>query len=137
MTITDNLLKYGVGAMNIEACKNNGVSPTNLLEFWFEKGEKRIHEAQKPVNIMEFLIKLTTREDQVVLDPFMGSGTTAVAALNLKRHFIGFEISPKSHADSLERLNQSTRDWDTLVRLQTRPWWGRHNPRVPMFCVSI
>jgi hypothetical protein len=34
-------------------------------------------------------------------------------------------------------LNQSTRDWDTLVRLQTRPWWGRHNPRVPMFCGSI
>jgi hypothetical protein len=37
----------------------------------------------------------------------------------------------------VRRLNQSTRDWDTLVRLQTRPWWGRHNPRVPMFCGSI
>jgi site-specific DNA-methyltransferase (adenine-specific) len=78
--------------MNIEACKINGGSPTNLLEFWFDKGEKRTHEAQKPVKIMEFLIKLATREGQVVLDPFMGSGTTAVAAMNLKRHFIGFEI---------------------------------------------
>jgi site-specific DNA-methyltransferase (adenine-specific) len=106
VTITDNLLKYGVGAMNIEACKINGSSPTNLLEFWFDKGEKRIHEAQKPVKIMEFLIKLATREEQVVLDPFMGSGTTAVAAMNLKRHFIGFEISPQYHADSVARLER-------------------------------
>jgi site-specific DNA-methyltransferase (adenine-specific) len=106
ITITDNLLKYGVGAMNIEACKINGGSPTNLLEFWFEKGEKRIHEAQKPVKIMEFLIKLATQEGQVILDSFMGSGTTAVAAMNLNRHFIGFEISPKYHADSLARLER-------------------------------
>jgi site-specific DNA-methyltransferase (adenine-specific) len=108
ITITDNILKYGVGAMNIEACKVNGSSPTNLLEFWFEKGEKKIHEAQKPVKIMEFLINLTTRENHVILDPFMGSGTTAVAAMNLNRHFIGFEIVPKYHKDSLERLNERT-----------------------------
>jgi site-specific DNA-methyltransferase (adenine-specific) len=106
ITITDNILKYDVGAMNIEACKINGASPTNLLEFGFEKGEKRIHEAQKPVKIMEFLINLTTRENQVVLDPFMGSGTTAVAAMNLNRHFIGFEIVRKYHEDSLVRLQE-------------------------------
>jgi site-specific DNA-methyltransferase (adenine-specific) len=105
ITITDNILKYGVGAMNLEACKINGASPTNLLEFWFEKGEKKIHEAQKPVKIMEFLIKLTTKPNQIVLDPFMGSGTTAIAARNLNRHFIGFEKVPKYHEDSLERLN--------------------------------
>ena len=114
ITITDNILKYRVGAMNIEACKINGASPTNLLEFWFEKGEKKIHEAQKPVNIMEFLIKLTTREHQVVLDPFMGSGTTAIAALNLNRHFIGFEIVPKYHEDSLERLGIMKRRKPTI-----------------------
>jgi site-specific DNA-methyltransferase (adenine-specific) len=109
ITITDNILKYGVGAMNIEACRVNGTSPTNLLEFWFEKGEKKIHEAQKPVKIMEFLINLTTKENQIVLDPFMGSGTTAVAARKLNRHFIGFEKVPKYHEDSLERLNIKTR----------------------------
>jgi site-specific DNA-methyltransferase (adenine-specific) len=106
ITITDNILKYDVGAMNIEACKIKGGSPTNLLEFGLEKGEKRIHEAQKPVKIMEFLINLTTRENQVVLDPFMGSGTTAVAAMNLNRHFIGFEIVRKYHGDSLVRLQE-------------------------------
>jgi site-specific DNA-methyltransferase (adenine-specific) len=108
ITITDNILKYGVGAMNIEACKINGSSPTNLLDFWFEKGEKKLHEAQKPVKIMEFLINLTTRENQVVLDPFMGSGTTAVAAMNLNRHYIGFEIVPKYYYDSLERLKENS-----------------------------
>jgi len=70
-TITDNILKNGVGAMNIEECKINGSSPTNLLEFGFEKNEIKIHEAQKPEKLIEFLIKLTTTENQIVLDPFM------------------------------------------------------------------
>lgn len=93
ITATDNILKNGVGAINIEACKINGASPTNVLEFGFGTHENRIHEAQKPVELIEFLIKLTTKEQQVILDPFMGSGTTAVAAQNLGRQFIGFEIN--------------------------------------------
>jgi site-specific DNA-methyltransferase (adenine-specific) len=93
VTATDNILKNQVGAINIEACKINGTSPTNLLDFGFSSHEKRVHEAQKPVQLIEFLIQLTTKEQQIVLDPFMGSGTTAVAAKNLKRQFIGFEIN--------------------------------------------
>lgn len=93
ITATDNILKNGVGAINIEDCKINGTSPTNMLEFGFLSGETRIHEAQKPVALIEFLIRLTTKEQQIVLDPFMGSGTTAVAARNLNRQFIGFELN--------------------------------------------
>jgi site-specific DNA-methyltransferase (adenine-specific) len=93
ITATDNILKNQVGAINIDACKINGTSPTNLLDFGFSTHEKRVHEAQKPVQLIEFLIQLTTKEQQIVLDPFMGSGTTAIAAKNLKRQFIGFEIS--------------------------------------------
>ena len=84
-TITDNILTNQVGAMNIEECKINGTSPTNLLAFGFESCEEKIHEAQKPERLIEFLIKLTTKKGQVVLDPFMGSGTTAVVARNLDR----------------------------------------------------
>jgi len=105
ITITDNILKNGVGAINIEECKINGASPTNMLEFGFEKDEVRIHEAQKPIALFEFLIKLTTKENQIVLDPFMGSGTTAVAAKKLKRQFIGFEITEDYYIKSLERLD--------------------------------
>lgn len=94
ITIADNILKNGVGAMNTEACQTNGSLPTNLLEFGFASEEERIHEAQKPLELIEFLIKLVTKENQIVLDPFMGSGTTALAAQNLSRRFIGFEINP-------------------------------------------
>ena len=101
-TITDNILAHEVGALNIGACQVNGVSPTNLLEFSFQRSEGRLHEAQKPVELIKYLIKLTTRENQIVLDPFMGSGTTAVAARALKRNFIGFE----SHKEYCKLANK-------------------------------
>jgi site-specific DNA-methyltransferase (adenine-specific) len=103
-TVADNVLRYGVGAINIEECQIRGTNPTNMLEFGFQKNEERIHEAQKPLQLVEFLIKLTTKENQTILDPFMGSGTTAVAAKNLKRHFIGFEIVPDFHQQAAQRL---------------------------------
>lgn len=105
-TIADNVLEHGVGAMNLQECQIYGSNPTNVLEFGFQKHERRIHEAQKPLQLIEFLIKLTTKEGQTVLDPFMGSGTTAVAARRLKRHFIGFEVVPEFHAGSLQRLDR-------------------------------
>ena len=105
-TITDNILENEVGGMNIEDCMVNSSSPTNLLEFGFQKDETRIHEAQKPLDLIEYLIKLTTIENQIVLDPFMGSGTTAVAAKRLNRQFIGFEANKEFHKKSLVRLEQ-------------------------------
>jgi site-specific DNA-methyltransferase (adenine-specific) len=92
-TITDNVLIHEVGAINTGASQIEGKSPTNLLRFDFATEEIRSHEAQKPVALLEFLIKLTTRENQLVLDPFMGSGSTAVACKRLNRHFIGFEVN--------------------------------------------
>ena len=103
-TITDNILENEVGAMNTGECQFNGSSPTNMPEFGFGKNETRIHEAQKPLALIKYLIKLTTRENQIVLDPFMGSGTTALAARMLDRAFIGFEANPEYHSRSLERL---------------------------------
>jgi site-specific DNA-methyltransferase (adenine-specific) len=104
ITITDNVLKNRVGAINLQDCKVNGSSPTNLLEFDFRADERRFHEAQKPLSLVEFLIKLTTKESQVVLDPFMGSGTTAVAALRLGRQFIGFELVESYYRKAVERI---------------------------------
>lgn len=91
-TLTDAVLKNGVGAMNIDDTSIDGKHPTNVLDIWFEPEEMRVHEAQKPVRLIEFLLRLTTREGQTVLDPFMGSGSTAVACKMLGRHFIGFDL---------------------------------------------
>ncbi len=107
-TITDNILENEVGAMNIDECRSNGSSPTNMLEFGFGKSEVRIHEAQKPLELIEYLIKLTTKKGQIVLDPFMGSGTTAVSAKKLGRKYIGFEANPEFHSKSLERIGKSS-----------------------------
>jgi site-specific DNA-methyltransferase (adenine-specific) len=93
-TITDTILENSVGAINVAGVQVDGKSPTNLLKFGFQRqDEPRLHEAQKPIQLLEFLIKLVTREGQIVLDPFMGSGSTAVACRNLDRRFIGFEIN--------------------------------------------
>ena len=69
-----------------------------------EKG-KRI-AMQKPVDIVEKLIEASSDEGMVILDPFIGSGTTAVACKQLKRNFIGIEISPEYCKIANERLRQ-------------------------------
>jgi site-specific DNA-methyltransferase (adenine-specific) len=105
-TIADTVMESSVGAMNVEECFVNGSSPTNVLDFWFRDDESRIHEAQKPLSLVEFLIKLTTIEGQLILDPFIGSGTTAIAAILLKRNYIGFEIVSDFYQKSLERIDK-------------------------------
>lgn len=119
-TITDTILENEVGAMNIEASQPHDKSPTNILNFWFDKDEPRLHEAQKPVKLLEFLIQLTTRENQVILDPFLGSGTTAVACKNLNRRFIGFEINPEYASTAYERTQESRANL-TLDKLNQMP----------------
>ena len=64
--------------------------PNNLIEFSFEK--RPIHPTQKPVPLFEYLIKTYTNEGEIVLDNCMGSGTTAIACMNTKRNYIGFEM---------------------------------------------
>ncbi|MEI7512338.1 MAG: transcriptional repressor LexA [Candidatus Uhrbacteria bacterium] len=107
LTITDNVLKNRVGAMNVDACLIDGKSPSNILRFGFSKNEGGLHEAQKPVELLEYLIKLVTKEGQTVLDPFLGSGSTAVAAKNLNRKYIGFELSEKYCEITKDRLSTS------------------------------
>jgi site-specific DNA-methyltransferase (adenine-specific) len=105
-TITDNVIRHGIGAMNIAACQKNGTSPTNLLEINFRPDEIREHEAQKPLDLVEYLIKLTTVEGQLVLDPFIGSGTTAVACRRMNRRFIGFEVDENYLQVAKRRLGE-------------------------------
>ena len=58
----------------------------------YPNGTSKIHPTQKPVNLFRYLIQASSNEGDLVLDPFMGSGTTAVASFMEKRNFIGFEL---------------------------------------------
>ena len=76
-------------------------TPTNILEFRKVKGT--VHPTQKPVPLLEYLIKTYTNEGDTVLDFTMGSGTAGVAAKNLNRNFIGIEKEPKYYEIACQR----------------------------------
>jgi site-specific DNA-methyltransferase (adenine-specific)/modification methylase len=63
------------------------------------------HPTQKPVGIMEWCISHLPADSQVILDPFMGSGTTGVAAVKMGRRFIGIEREPKYFEVAKQRID--------------------------------
>jgi len=65
--------------------------PSNILKFKCVNNYSRVHSAEKPIELLEYLIKTYTEENEIVLDCFAGSGSTLVAAKNLRRKFIGIE----------------------------------------------
>ena len=69
-------------------------------------GKHRFHPTQKPVSLLEELIKIHTNPDDLVFDPFMGSGSTGVAALELGRQFVGIEIDEKYYRVAQERIEK-------------------------------
>jgi site-specific DNA-methyltransferase (adenine-specific) len=80
--------------------------PSSWQKFNIASGkEKTKHPTQKPVELMEYLIKTYTNEGETVLDFCMGSGTTGVAAKNLNRSFIGIELDETYFNISKERIN--------------------------------
>ena len=79
--------------------------PTSILEFAKEHPSQTQHPTQKPVKLLEYLIKTYTNEGDVVLDNCMGSGSTGIACKNTGRHFIGMEIDDEYFEIAKERIN--------------------------------
>ena len=84
---------------------SNGMRyPKNLIQFIRDKS--KVHPTQKPIALMEYLIKTYTNENETVLDFTMGSGSTGVAAKNLNRNFIGIEQDDKYFEIAKQRINE-------------------------------
>lgn len=80
--------------------------PSNILEYKKDSKNKKLHPTQKPVLLMEYLIKTYTNENETVLDFTMGSGSTGVAAKNLNRNFIGIEMDDNYFNIAKQRINE-------------------------------
>lgn len=86
--ITRNVIK--------KQTKNKGTRyPRSIQKFNTDKSKGSLHPTQKPVALLEYLIKTYTNENEIVLDNCMGSGSTGVACINTNRNFIGFELDEK------------------------------------------
>ena len=85
--------------------KLNGGRDSNILRY--KRTQNELHPTQKPVDLFAYLIQKSTNENDLVLDCFSGSGTTAIACHNLKRRFICIERDPEYAKASQERLAQA------------------------------
>ncbi len=122
-TLLENFAKYGVGLFNVKIKQGKGMFPSNIITtdsidevmdkyFLIEKPDRREkdafndHPSVKPVRLLRVLIELTTKEKALVVDPFMGSGSTAIACKETGRRFIGIEINKHYYEIAIKRLKE-------------------------------
>lgn len=93
---------------NVRKCKGGKTTryPHNVLKFKCVDNYSRVHSNQKPVELLEYLIRTYTDENNVVLDCFAGSGSTLVAAKNLNRQYIGIEKEKEYYNICYDRLKK-------------------------------
>lgn len=93
---------YGYHKLDSHKCPPDKTMPKTTIEF--NNAQGTIHPTQKPVPLLEYLIKTYTLEGETVLDFTMGSGSTGVAAVNLGRKFIGIELDNKYFKIAEDRI---------------------------------
>lgn len=106
-----DVLEFNYPYEDISATFNIEMGVTDVwndIDFY---EEKRLHPTQKPVKLIERIIRASSQENMIVLDPFMGSGSTAIACLNLNRHYIGIEKEQKY----IEKINTRISDYKSKI----------------------
>jgi site-specific DNA-methyltransferase (adenine-specific) len=123
--LIDNMRVHGVGLLNTQQTTESGHTPSNIVtteslgpeyDTAFlvkkptktEKGDYNTHVSVKPVPLLEHLIRLFTQEGAVVLDPFLGSGTTAVACARTKRVCLGCDLNASYLEIARRRLSEAS-----------------------------
>lgn len=129
-TVAANVLERGTGAINVEACKVSNRWPANLMHdgsdevldvlgasarFFYcpkaskkDRGEWNTHPTVKPTELMRYLVRLIAPPGGIVLDPFLGSGTTGKACRLEGVEFVGFEEDERHFAIAERRVREAT-----------------------------
>jgi site-specific DNA-methyltransferase (adenine-specific) len=104
----DKQTNYGKHKENIAESKDGKRQPLSIITF--NRHERPAHPTQKPVALLEYLIKTYTLENETILDNCMGSGSTGVACVNTNRNFIGIEKDDKYFEIAKNRIEQAQQD---------------------------
>lgn len=149
-TYLNNVLEHEVGLLNTHVRIGNNMYPANvfavdsineLIDKTFllpkptkrEKGEYNDHKTVKPLAVCEYLIRLSAfAENAVVLDPFVGSGTTAVAAKKLGKNYIGIDANEKYVKISERRLKELDEKPDLFVDIVGSQKYAQRNLQVQL-----
>lgn len=110
----------GQGCYNSNTARTDGVNdgthyyPRDVLKFdsIMTTTEKRFHSTQKPIALLEYLVRTYTNSEELVLDATAGSGSTAIACLNTGRNFVGYELDAEIYSVAIDRLARA--DVETL-----------------------
>ena len=117
-TLTPRSSPSAYGAHSLTTTSNSGYRyPRNLIKFSVDNNKQkkeRYHPTQKPVSLLEYLIRTYTNEGELVLDNTMGSGSTGVACVNTNRKFIGIELDDKYFEIAKRRIIEAQKFWGDL-----------------------
>lgn len=102
ITYSTHSSNYGKQKDNITNINNGYRYPRDIVKFKHDK--EKLHPTQKPVELLEYLIKTYTNENMLVLDNCMGSGSTGIACLNTNRRFIGIELDENYFQIAQDRI---------------------------------
>lgn len=106
----DDGSNYGKTKVGITGGGSMERYPRSVQSFKTDKQKSALHPTQKPVKLLEYLIKTYTNPDETVLDNAMGSGSTGVACINTGRHFIGIEIEESYFNIAKKRIEDTVKD---------------------------
>lgn len=102
-----NCREIALSAVKVGSSTFNSKYDNAIYEFPLQGGKDRFHPTQKSLKLFRALIEKHSNEGDIVLDPFSGSGTTAVACKNLGRRFVGSEISEDFFKKSIDRIKKT------------------------------
>lgn len=108
-TYSTHSSNYGKQKDSVTTISDGRRYPKDVLYISKKESDKHLHPTQKPVELLEYLIKTYTNEGMIVLDNCMGSGSTGVACINTNRSFIGIELDEKYFNIARNRIGEASK----------------------------